>query len=61
MIADRPSGSYFWHTFEMNSPMDDAETAVKLYYMLWGYTFALSRMLCCLGYFLYEMRSSLIF
>jgi hypothetical protein len=47
----------FWQTLEMKMPMDDAETAVKLYSMLCGSTCTFSSTSCDFDYFLYETLS----
>ena len=39
---------YFLQTLEMNIPMEEAETAVTLYYMFWGSTCILSKIDICL-------------
>jgi hypothetical protein len=51
-MTEKVEAISFWQTLEIKIPMDEAETAVKLYSMLWGYTCTLSKMSCDFSYFL---------
>jgi len=45
-MTEKPMGIYFWHTLEMNMPMDEADTAAMLYSKVCGSTCTFRMTVC---------------